>query len=263
MAGDLSAIYTLWLREIIRFKRARSRVIGGFVGPLMWIAIMGVGLGAAFSGAFAQVTHGETYLMFVAPGVIGMILLFGSIFSAISIIWDRQFGFMKEILVAPISRMSIVLGKVIGSATVSLINALILFVILVIFGVINVWTIGIINFLLAMVFMALISTAFVSMGLIIVSRMDSFEGFQLISNFLVTPMFFLSGAFFPINTAPDWMKVLAYIDPLYYGVDGLRGLLTGFKGLGTNIDLVVLIIANVILFIVASILFRRIKASLS
>jgi ABC-2 type transport system permease protein len=261
MADDLSAIYTLWLREIIRFKRARSRIIGGFVGPLMWIAIMGVGLGAAFSGAFSQATHGTGYLQFVAPGVIGMILLFSSIFAAISVIWDRQFGFMKEILVAPISRLSIVAGKVAGSSTVSMINALILFAVLAAFGVINVGALGIASFLVMLVFMALISAAFVSMGLIIVSRMDSFEGFQLISNFLVTPMFFLSGAFFPLTTAPLWMKSLAYVDPLYYGVDGLRDLLTGYSQMSVGTDLAILFAATVVLLLGAAIMFRRIKAT--
>jgi ABC-2 type transport system permease protein len=261
VADDLSAIYTLWLREIIRFKRARSRVIGGFVGPLMWIAIMGVGLGAAFSGAFAQATGGTGYLQFVAPGVIGMILLFSSIFAAVSIIWDRQFGFFKEILVAPISRLSIVIGKVAGSATIALINALILFAVLVLFGVINIGALGIVNFLVAVAFMALIAAAFVAMGLIIVSKMDSFEGFQLISNFLVTPMFFLSGAFFPLTTAPGWMKALAYMDPLYYGVDGLRGLLIGVSEMGVGTDLLILFAATVVLLVAAAIMFRKIKAS--
>ena len=204
MADTLSAIYTIWLRELKRFLKSRSRVLGTGGQPLIWIAIFGVGLGAAFT-----IPGGPPYITFMAPGIIGMTILFTSLFAGINVIWDKQFGFLKEIMVAPISRVSIVLGKVLGTATIALLSALVILVVVTAVGVIPLHDITVMGFLYAIAFMILISATFVSIGLVIASVINNIEGFQVIVNFLVFPLFFLSGAVFPITTAPTWMKIIS------------------------------------------------------
>ena len=210
-------IYAIWLREMIRYYRARSRLISSVAMPFFWLAFAGVGLGSAFS------LPGANYISFLAPGVVGMIVLFTSIFSGVSVIWDRQFGFLKEILAAPVSRTNIVLGETLGGATVAMINGMIMVAIGIAMGALSLGA----GILPALVFMLLTAMCFVSVGLIIASRMKSMEGFQAIMSFLVMPMFFLSGALFPLDKTPAWMQAISYIDPLRYGVDGLRDSLLG------------------------------------
>jgi len=260
MANILDTIYALWLRELIRFTKSKSRLIGTGGQPLIWLAIIGVGLGSSLAaggvaGAFGKVP----YITFLAPGVIGMTILFTSIFAGINVIWDKQFGFLKEILVAPVSRTGIVLGKIAGSATVSLITALVIFVIIVATGIIPLSLLSVTGILIAIIFMVLIASIFVSIGLIIASYINSIEGFQVLINFLVLPMFFLSGALFPLTTAPAWMQGLADIDPLRYGVDGMRGALVGANALPMWLDFVVIFAIAVGLIIVAEITFKRIQ----
>lgn len=230
----MTAIETLWIREMKRFFRAKSRILGNLSMPVIWLAIMGVGLDASVT--LPGVPQG--YLAFIAPGIIGMTLLFTSIFSGISVIWDKQFGFMKEILVAPISRTALVLGKVAGSVTISMINGVIILAISVLIGALPLHLEGL---LLALVLMALVSAVFVALGLVIASRLDNMEGFQMIMSFLIMPIFFLSGAFFPVDRAPGWMQALAAADPLYYGVDGLRGALLGVSSYSALLDIAVLL----------------------
>jgi ABC-2 type transport system permease protein len=242
-------IFTIWLREMIRFWRAKSRVIGSLAMPFLWLAIIGIG----FSKIIPSV-GGTTYIEFLLPGVIGMTLLFSSMFSGISILVDKQFGFMKEILVAPISRLSIMLGKTLGGSTTAMINGIIMLVLAIIIGVKLVHPIGI---LFSLVFMFLISTTYVSFGVAIASKMTDMSGFQIIMNFLIMPMFFLSGALFPISQAPVWMKSLAYIDPLFYGVDGLRGALIGTSIHSTLIDFIVLSAFCIVIISIGTYLFRK------
>lgn len=206
-------VYTIWRREIIRFSRTKSRIISSVAMPVIWLIFIGVGFSSSFQ------LPGVNYMDFLAPGIVGMIILFTSIFSGVSVIWDRQFGFLKEILVAPVSRASIVLGKTFGGATVALINGTIMLVISTSMGLIPFES----NFLAAFAFMGLTSISFVSIGLIIATQMRSMEGFQTIMSFLIMPIFFLSGALFPIENTPDWMRFASYVDPLTYGIDGLRG----------------------------------------
>jgi ABC-2 type transport system permease protein len=260
MANILDTIYALWLRELIRFTKSKSRLVGTGGQPLIWLAIVGVGLGSAFAAGGVTGSLGKiSYITFIAPGVIGMTILFTSIFAGINVIWDKQFGFLKEILVAPVSRAGIVLGKIAGSATVSLITAVAIFIVIVAVGVIPysllTWQ-GVIEALVLMVF---ISSIFVSMGLIIASYINNIEGFQVLMNFLVLPMFFLSGALFPLSTAPVWMKGLADIDPLRYGVDGLRGVLVGANALPLYIDFIAVIGIAIGFILVAEFAFRRMQ----
>lgn len=253
MNMDFKTIHTIWLREMIRFLREKPRIIGSLATPFFWLAIMGVGLGATFSLPNSE----ANYLSFVAPGVIRMSLLFTSIFSGVSIIYDKQFGFMKEILVAPTSRASIVLGKILGSTTTSVATGIIIFVIATIMGGIAIQNLTILSVLLLLTIMILICFSFISVGLAIASKLESMEGFQVIMSFLVMPMFLLSGAFFPIQNAPVWLQAFAHIDPLMYGVDGLRGILTGISAYPVMLDVGVLAGFSLIVILISSWLFNR------
>lgn len=240
-------VYTIWRRELIRFTRARSRIISSLAMPVIWLIFIGVGFSSSFK------LPGIDYINFLAPGIIGMIILFTSIFSGVSVIWDRQFGFLKEILVAPVSRTSIVLGKTFGGATVALINGSLMLVISGLMGLVPFEG----GMVISIFFMIMTSICFVSMGLIIATQMRSMEGFQTIMSFLVMPIFFLSGALFPLQNTPDWMKLASYFDPLTYGIDGLR---VSLLDAGTNsiiINGLVLTGFSVALVSLGSYLFRK------
>lgn len=214
----LKTVYTIWLRETKTFAREKIRVIGMIGQPLLYLAVMGQGIN---SGVTLNANGGINYLTFMYPGIIGMSILFTSIFSAVSIIWDREFGFLKEVLVAPVPRWAVALGKTFGGATIAIAQSTILIVMAPLIGI---------RLSLAMIiqlwFMAfLIGVALTSLGIAIAARMVSMQGFQMIMNFLVMPLFFLSGAMFPLSTAPSWMKALMVVDPLTYCVDGLRNII--------------------------------------
>jgi ABC-2 type transport system permease protein len=208
-------IYTIWLREAKALIRERSRIIGMIGQPLLYLLIVGQGIA---SGLALKAAPGSDYLLFMYPGILGMSVLFTSIFSGISIIWDRQFGFLKEVLVAPVPRWAVALGKILGGATVAMAQSVILIVLAPFIGVgLSVW---VVLQLLAICF--LISIAITGLGVFIAAGMRSMQGFQMVMNFLVMPLYFLSGAMFPVSSTPGWMKTLMTIDPLTYGVDALR-----------------------------------------
>lgn len=215
-------LYTLWLREVKRFLRDRTRVISSFVQPILWLVIFGAGFGMHFA------IPGVNYQQYLFPGIIGQTLLFTSMFMGISVIWDREFGFMKEILVAPISRFSLFLGKMFGDSSDALIQGLIVFGIGALLGI----SINPMGFLLSLPIMLLITFGLVSIGLIIASFMGSLESFGAIQTFINLPIFFLSGSLFPINGplaqgVPSWMQTASVFNPLTYGVDALRQVLLG------------------------------------
>lgn len=243
----LHDIYTIWLREMLRFVKARSRIISSLAMPIVWLFIVGFGFASSIS------VPGLNYTSFLAPGIIGMIILFTSIFSGVSVIYDRQFGFLKEILIAPVSRTSIVLGKTFGGATVAIVNALIMLGISAAAGFITITD----TTLLAIPFMILIAVSFVAVGIILASKMRSMEGFQMMMSFLVMPVFLLSGALFPLQGAPDALKMVSYADPLTYGIDGLRGALIGASTNGILVDFLVLLGFAAAFTIVGSVLFRK------
>ncbi len=255
MANTIDTIYTMWLREIKRFIKSKSRVLGTGGQPLIWLAIIGVGFGSTIGLLAGNVP----YIEFMAPGIIGMTLLFSSIFAGINVIWDKQFGFLKEILVAPVSRVGIVLGKIAGSATVSLMSALIVLLVVVLVGIIPLSALSIVGVLQSIVFMVLIAAIFVSIGLIIASNINNVEGFQVIINFLILPLFFLSGALFPLTDAPLWMRVVSSIDPLRYGVDGMRGVLIGVHNYPILLDFIIVLGIAIGLIIVSDFAFRKIQ----
>ncbi|MDE1865888.1 MAG: ABC transporter permease [Candidatus Micrarchaeota archaeon] len=256
MASTIDTIYALWLREIKRYLKSKSRVVGSGGQPLIWLALFGVGFGSVFTLA-----GGASYLTFMAPGIMGMTLLFSSIFSGVNVIWDKQFGFMKEILVAPVSRVGIVLGKIAGSASIAMMNTIIVLIIIVIFGVLPLSHITVPSVVLTLIFMALISFVFISIGLLIASTVNNVEGFQVIINFLVMPLFFLSGAIFPITSkTPIWMQAISVIDPLRYGVDGMRSALLGTGGSVIYLDLAIMFVVAVAFVLVADWAFKRMQA---
>lgn len=212
----LRVIYTIWLREFKTFWRERVRIVAMIGQPLVYLLIVGKGItsGMSLNGAPA----GMDYLKFMYPGIIGMSILFTSMFSAMSIIWDREFGFLKEVLVAPVPRWGVALGKSLGGATVAVFQSAILIALAPVAGV--ALSVPLILKLLLLAF--LISVAVTSLGVAVAARMHSMQGFQMVMNFLVMPLYFLSGAMFPLATAPGWMKALMLADPLTYGVDALR-----------------------------------------
>lgn len=244
--------YTIWLREMIRFWRSKSRMVGSLAMPFLYLAMMGAG----FSGIVPSV-NGTSYLEFLFPGIIGMTLLFSSTFSGVSVIVDKQFGFMKEILVTPVSRLSIMMGKTVGGATTALINGLIILVLALLLGV-KIITLS--SFLFSFVFMFLVAVSFVSLGIAIASKLNDMSGFQLVMNFLVMPMFFLSGALFPINQTPGWMQAVSHIDPLFYGVDGLRASMLGNSIYPLFVDLGVLFGFCVAMILIGTFFFRKLEA---
>ena len=215
---EVRAAYAIWLRELIRFVSERARILGALGQPLIYLAIMGTGFGATFRSA--AVPAGFSYLQFMYPGVLGMTVLFTAMFSAISIIWDREFGFLKEILVAPVARGSIVAGKVAGGATVATLQGVLLLVLAPLVGV----HLGLAQVVGITLVMLLAAASLTSLGLVIASRMATMEGFQVVMNFLVLPLWLLSGAFFPLRGLPLWMTALTRVDPLTYAVDALRGM---------------------------------------
>ncbi len=249
-------IYSIWLREMIRYVRARSRVVTSILTPLLWLIIFGAGFGSSFGGPGSS----TNYINFLAPGILGMTMLFTSVFSGMSVMFDKEFGFLKEILVAPVSRTSIVLGKALGGTTQASIQALLILIFSTLIGVRISGTLGLAAALaLIIVTMFLIGMGFVGLGISIASRLESMEGFQVISNLLVMPIFFLSGAFFPVTSLPDWMKVLVNINPLAYGVDVLRYAVTGLHSYSLTLDLAVVFGFFVLMTVVGSVLFRNVR----
>jgi ABC-2 type transport system permease protein len=212
---------------MIRYVRSKSRIISSLAMPIIWLGLLGTAIGGMVRDS-PSLPSGMNYIQYIAPGIIGMTILFTSIFSGISVIFDREFGFLKEILVAPVSRLSIVLGKAFGGTTTAMIQGMIMFFLAILLGVNFTSEFGFgIGFVIAIVFMFLIGLSFVSLGIAFASKIESMEGFQMVMSFLIMPMFFLSGALYPLDTLPDWLKILTYIDPLTYGIDGLRGAIQG------------------------------------
>jgi ABC-2 type transport system permease protein len=229
----VAAIYVLWLREVKRYLRSRPQIIASLAQPLLYLLVLGFGLGPVF----AQSGQGS-YLQFIAPGVIGMGVLFTSMFSGIGLLWDRQFGFLKETLVAPVPRLQIMIGRTLGGATIAMVQGTLVLIVCIIAGF-RPQSMAAVP--LALMFMALIAIVFAALGTAIGSTLKDMQGFQFIMNFLVMPIFFLSGALFPLTNLPAALTAATRVDPLSYGIDGLRGALIGVSHLGFTLDLSVLV----------------------
>jgi len=248
----MDIIYTIWLRNMKRFSRSKSRIIGSISMPLFFLLFLGFGLNSV-----VQLPElGSSYVEFLIPGMVAMSVLFTSVFSGIQIIWDKQFGFLKETLVAPVSRLEIMLGQTLGGATTAVLQG---FMILVLSIFIGLRISGTAGFLIALGFMVLIGISFTAFGIAIASRMEDMTGFQLIMNFVVFPLFGLSGALYPISSLPEWIVPLTLLDPLTYGVEGIRYGLNGISQINPVVCFVVIGGFAIVMTILGAFLFRKIK----
>ncbi len=222
--SELKGIYALWYRETKVFLRERSRVISSIINPLLWLLIIGGGLGSAVSFG------GVNYQTFIYPGVLIQTALFSSVFFGVYIVWDKKVDFMKEVLVAPMRRTSLFVGKILGGSTDTLMQILILFAIGAAFTFVGIMPglhLTVYSIAVSLAFLLVTTIGLVSIGLIIGSQMESPEGFQLIISFLIFPLFFLSGSLFPITNLPNWLAPFIFVNPVTYAVDGIRTTLLG------------------------------------
>ena len=216
--ATLRAVYIIWYRDLLRFWRDRTRIAASFATPVLYLLVFGTGLGSSLRGLGGFGGAGIQYQQFIFPGIIGMSVLFTAIFGAMSIVWDREFGFLKEVLVAPINRSAVAIGKTLGGATQAPIQGVILLIFAPLVGV-KLTAVGVVE-LIPMIFV--LAFALSALGVAIGARMRSLQGFQMVSQFLMMPIFFLAGALFPLQGLPAWMTVLTRIDPASYGIDPLR-----------------------------------------
>jgi len=247
----MGVIYIMWLRQLKRYWRSKSRMLGSLAQPLLFFVALGFGLGPIFAKA-----GGGNYLEFLGPGIIAMSILFTAMFAGIEVIWDRQFGFLKETLVAPVSRFKIMLGRTLGGATTATLQGIVILILTFIIGF------RISNPLMlipALVFMFLTAMLFTALGTAIASKMEDMQAFPLIINFLIMPIFFLSGALFPLNNLPTALTTITRINPLSYCVDGLRGTLTGTFNFGLGLDLLVVVGLSLIVLAIGSYVFSKIE----
>jgi len=247
----MSTIYILWLREVKRYLRSRPQIIASLAQPLLYLLVLGFGLGSVFQSAGQG-----SYIQFIGPGVIGMGILFTSIFSGIGLLWDRQFGFLKETLVAPVPRLQIMAGRTLGGATIAMIQGTLVLVVCMIAGF---RPQGVAAIPMALMFMALTAIVFAALGTAIGSSLKDMQGFQLIMNFMVMPIFFLSGALFPLSNLPTALTVATRLDPMAYGVDGLRASFIGLSQIGIATDVVVLAIVATLFLALGARAFARIQ----
>jgi ABC-2 type transport system permease protein len=247
----MNAIYILWLRQLKRYIRSKSRIIGSLGQPILFLVALGYGFGPVFQKA------GEgNYIQFLAPGIISMSIIFTSIFNGMEIIWDRQFGFLKETLVAPVPRFNIMLGRTLGGATVATIQGVVVLLISYVAGFRPI-SIALVPF--AFLVMLLIALLFTALGTAIASLLEDMQGFQLIMNFLVMPLFFLSGSLFPLQGLPKALIDIARVDPLSYGTDALRALLIGSSHFGLGVDITVLAVVTLFFLALGSYFFSKIQ----
>ncbi|WXG44364.1 MAG: ABC transporter permease [Promethearchaeati archaeon SRVP18_Atabeyarchaeia-1] len=250
---EARAIYTLWLREVKRYFRERVRPISSFVQPALWLLIFGSGFGRTIQGLPIP------YQEFLFPGIIAQTMLFTSMFMGISVIWDREFGFLKEILVAPVSRGSIFIGKMLGNSTDALIQGVITFML----GFIIQVPLNLLIFLIALPLMVMVTFGLVCIGLSIASSMSSLESFGVIQSFVTLPIFFTSGALFPVLGATGWLQTVTYFNPMTYGVDALRtiiiGSVPGVALFPLYIDILVVVAFDAIMIVIGTLAFGRRK----
>lgn len=247
MAIELSKVYAVWLREVKRYTNSKSRMVSSLGMPLLFLLALG--------GGFSAMMPGSNYQGFILPGILGMTLLFTSVFSGVSIIWDREFGFLKEMLAAPASRETIVIGRTLGGATTAIIQGTLILVLGFIFT--GTAIPPLVNFIGIFALMVLLSCFLVAVGIAIASIIQEAETFQLIMNLLIMPLFFLSNALFPIEQMPAWLHFVSQLNPISYGIDGLRTLMIGSGHFGLEYDFGVTSVALVIAIAAATYLFNR------
>jgi ABC-2 type transport system permease protein len=247
----MSAIYILWLRELKRYIRSKAQIVASLGQPLLYLLALGFGLGPVF-----QKSGRGNYIQFLSPGVVSMGILFTSVFSGIAMLWDRQFGFLKETLVAPVPRIQIMIGRTLGGATVAVIQGLLIMTACLIAGF-RPQHLGMLPF--AFFVMAFIAIIFAALGTAFGSILQDMQGFQMIMNFIILPIFFLSGALYPLENLPTALRVITRLDPLTYGVDALRGTLIGEWTFSFNTDLALLCVMAAAFVALGGYLFSRIQ----
>ena len=263
--ASLRAIYIIWYRDVLRYWRDRWRLVASLAQPLLFLVVFGSGLSSSLGGAFGR-GSGLTYIQFIYPGIIGMSILFTAIFGAMSIVWDREFGFLKEVLVAPIDRWAVAIGKALGGTTQAVIQGLILLVLAPLVGV----KLSLLTVIELLPLAVVLAFGLASFGVAIASMMRSLQGFQVVMNFLLMPIFFLSGALFPLTNLPGWMTVLTRIDPASYGIDPIRrvvlagsgapstyGLTIGGQVLSIPLEAAIMFAFGALMLGVAVVMFQR------
>ncbi|MDA0700840.1 MAG: ABC transporter permease [Bacteroidetes bacterium] len=264
---QFAGLYGLWLREVKRSFRDRGQLIGGISRPILWVVILGIGLNPYFRGeVFGKVTFVVpfTYLQFIFPAVIALNILFTSVQSAVSVIWDREFGFLREVLVSPLSRGTILLGKVLGGATVAVMHGC-LVLLLAKFADVNLTWMKVLE---ALGLMSMLAFALTSLGVVIANHIRSFQGFGIFSNAVILPLYFTSSSVFPLDPAlsqaqtrvvyPEWLVIVVEWNPLTYAIDSLRGALIGFNQFDPRLGILIMGVSGVVLFAVALFEFRRV-----
>jgi ABC-2 type transport system permease protein len=249
---ELSGLYALWLREFIVFTRERTRIASALFTPLLWLFIFGTALKTRVRVSGAEAVD---YQLFIFPGILCMVILFTSLFFGVYIVWDRKIDFLKEVMVAPLRRTTIFLGKVLGGITDSVIESMVILGVGAYLGVS--YTLS--SLATAYVFIILLAVGMVSLGLIIGSFMESPEGFGMVVSFVAFPMFFLSGALYQLEDLPSWLTVLVYLDPMTYAVDGVRGALLGIGRFSTALDMAILLSYAAAMVLLGSYAFKRMK----
>lgn len=264
---QLGGLYGLWLREVRRSFRDRGQLIGGISRPILWVVILGIGLNPYFRGeVFGKINFVVpfTYLQFIFPAVIALNILFTSVQSAVSVIWDREFGFLREVLVSPLSRGTILLGKVLGGATVAVMHGC-LVLLLAKFADVNLTWMKVLE---ALGLMAMLAFALTSLGVVIANHIRSFQGFGIFSNAVILPLYFTSSSIFPLDPAlsqeqtrvvyPEWLVIMVEWNPLTYAIDALRGALIGYNQFDPHLGILIMGASGVVLFALALFEFRRV-----
>jgi ABC-2 type transport system permease protein len=247
----MTVIYLLWLREVKRYLRSRAQIVGSLGQPLLYLLALGFGLGPVF-----QKSGNGSYVQFIAPGMVGMTILFTSIFSGIGLLFDRQLGVLKETLVSPTPRIIIMIGRTLGGSTVAVMQGLLVFIVCLIAGF---RPVSLAAIPAAFLFMAMIAMVFGGLGTAIGSALKDIQGFQLIMNFIVMPMFFLSGALFPLTNIPALLRIATSLDPLSYGIDGLRSSLIGISHYGMGLDMLILVVVATVFQMLGGYFFSKIE----
>ena len=248
----MNAIYILWIRQLKKYIRSTPRIIGSLGQPLLFLLVFGFGFGSIFAKA-----GGGNYIQFLVPGIVAMAVVFTAIFGGIELIWDRQFGFLKETMVAPVSRFSIMLGRAFGGATVSVIQGV---AVLIISFLIGFRMHNLLMIIPALIFMFLTAFFFTALGTAIASKLTDMQAFPIIMNFVVMPLFFLSVSIFPLNTAPKALQILGKMDPLSYGIDGLRYAFIGASANNPWTDFLILLAFSIIVLLIGKYLFEKMEA---
>ena len=264
---QLGGLYGLWLREVKRSFRDRGQLIGGISRPILWVVILGIGLNPYLRGeVFGKINFVVpfTYLQFIFPAVIALNILFTSVQSAVSVIWDREFGFLREVLVSPLSRGTILLGKVLGGATVAVMHGC-LVLLLAKFADVNLTWMKVLE---ALGLMAMLAFALTSLGVVIANHIRSFQGFGIFSNAVILPLYFTSSSIFPLDPAlsqeqtrvvyPEWLVIMVEWNPLTYAIDALRGALIGYNQFDPHLGILIMGVSGVVLFALALFEFRRV-----